>query len=716
MPSVSKSTLTKSERARPGWPLLIALAGAAFVLGGFASGYVNDAEGFNATVLTTTLFIKAVAHGDNPLWTDLLGLGLPQPFRISLIQHPLGFLFVLLPPLAAMKTIVVLQGLAGTLVCYALCRRLRMSAFVASACALSFILCTSAMQPLFFDDWASNFLSFSLLPFLVWLFVLLSEEQVPRRALGLGIALGVAAGLLIATGIASLVLPYLLVLGVLFCCLPDVIRQQWRALAAAAMVCLLIASGITILLASEFLQFPASAVRSHHANPGLLTHTASALMLQYWDARTMSDFARLVLQDSHRTLGFGPIAAVVALIALFCPLGRFGLRAKLAFIASMIFMVLPPEAFGKVVAATWIFRDGANFFGILLFGLLLSRMAEMERRPLRRIAGLLCVAQCLVLFIAALPPWHRTVENGLHPALRPENLSALEREGAFFRQLRDIVGPTQGRLLMSGDMGQAVRGNALFRDGVVANIGALHGWRIVNAFPRGIATSPLHPDAYLMEGTINVTERNVQDKDFLDVLGIDYVVAWERENVAAELSRVGTIRLSGRSDITVWRNPEAWAPVVELKPDAGNQRLTVNPACGHDRFLCSDFAPVRALRAASPRPSIAQRGGTIAFTVPPAAADRLFLVNTWYRTGWVAQRSDLAVFPLFGQLIGVKVPANVSEVALSYRPTALIWAYAVSTAAIVIAAMLVLILIGAPGLAANGFRGQWPTRARSKMK
>jgi len=713
MSSFSNSPSVKSDRARPGW-LAVALAGAAFVLGGYAFGYVNDVEGFNATSLTTTLFVKAVAQGDNPFWTDLLGLGLPQPFRISLIQHPLGFLFALLPPLAAIKTIVVLQGLAGTLVCYVLCRRLRMPAFVAGACALSFILCTSVLQPLFFDDWPTSFLSFCFLPLLTWLFVLLCEEQSPYRALGLGIALGLASGLLFATGIASLVLPYLLVLSIVFCCPPDVVRRHWRPIAFGAVTCALVASAVFVLLASEYLQFPASAVRDRHSNPGLLTHAASALMLQYGDARSISEFAQLVLQDGHRTVGFGPIAAVATLLALIFPLGPFGLRVKFAFIASLVFMVLPPEVYGSVMTATWVFRDGANFFGILLFGLLLSRVVEIEREGALRLAPMLCLAQCLILFVAALPPWYRTVENGLDPTLRPNNLSALEREGPFFRQLREITGPVQGRLMMSGDLGRAVREYKLFRDGLVANIGALHGWRIVNAFPRGIATSALHPDAHLMEGTINATERNIREKDFLDILGIDYVLAWESETVAAVLRRVGTIRLPGQDDIAVWHNPDAWAPVVELKREARNRQLPLNAGCGHDRFLCADFTPVRELRGDSRVTSAMQRGGTIAFSVQPVASDRLFLVNSWYRPGWSADRADVGVVPLFGQLIGVIVPAGVAEVALTYQPPAVMWAYVVSTAAIVIAALLILLLMRAPHRSAR--RAQAPNSVRSAVK
>lgn len=77
------------------------LVGSALVLGGFAFGHISDVEDFYSTAVGTSLFVNAALRGQNPFWTDLLGLGLPQPFRISLIQHPLAFLFALYEPIMA---------------------------------------------------------------------------------------------------------------------------------------------------------------------------------------------------------------------------------------------------------------------------------------------------------------------------------------------------------------------------------------------------------------------------------------------------------------------------------------------------------------------------------------------------------------------------------------------------------------------------------------
>ena len=59
---------------------------------------------------------------------------------------------------------------------------------------------------------------------------------------------------------------------------------------------------------------------------------------------------------------------------------------------------------------------------------------------------------------------------------------------------------------------------------------------------------------------------------------------------------------------------------------------------------------------------------------PDATNQRLLLVSEMYRPGWraLAPTRDLPVGELLSGLIGIDVPAGVSEVELRYRPTWLI--------------------------------------------
>jgi hypothetical protein len=54
---------------------------------------------------------------------------------------------------------------------------------------------------------------------------------------------------------------------------------------------------------------------------------------------------------------------------------------------------LPRNVYLSVISATWVFRDSVNIFGILLFGLLLSRLAVRRGSLGRFRAHVLCVLQ-----------------------------------------------------------------------------------------------------------------------------------------------------------------------------------------------------------------------------------------------------------------------------------------------------------------------------------
>lgn len=214
-------------------------------LSGYVLGGVGDVEDFNSTGLTTYLFMRSLFAGDNPLWTPLLGLGLPQPFRISLIQHPLGFLFAFLGPLAAIKIIVFAQGLIGAAAFYLLSREFSMPRPVAATCAISYILSTAAVEYLFFDDFFSTFLSYCLYPLIIYAFLLIARAGQGVQVWTPALALGLWIGLLVATGLASHVASYLLVIVAFILVPPDILRLRWVPLAVSALVCTFISLSVS---------------------------------------------------------------------------------------------------------------------------------------------------------------------------------------------------------------------------------------------------------------------------------------------------------------------------------------------------------------------------------------------------------------------------------------------------------------------------------------
>ncbi|PWB64643.1 MAG: hypothetical protein C3F17_06515 [Bradyrhizobiaceae bacterium] len=671
--------------------LLVTVTGALIPLLGYAFGHIRDVEDVYSTTVTTALFVRSLLEGHNPFWTDLLGLGMPQPFRISLVQHPLAILFGLVSPFAAVKIVVVLQGLLGTAFFYLLCRRLGMPCWIAVTCSLSFALCSSTIEFLFIDDFYTAYLSFSLCPVVLYLFLSLIER--PEPAVSSGILLGTSLGLLVATGLASHVLSYLIVIGVFFCVPPSGLRKHWRSLAAAALVAATASSGLVTMLIGEWLRFPDAAARSAHHNPAFVEHVRTALHLPYLNTLggSWSAFHEKSITDPLRVTSFGAIAALAAVAALIVPFGPLGARVKAAFVAAVLCLFLPAGAFANVISATWVFRDSVNVFGILLFGMLASRFATGGRIR-HQVAVMLCIAQVAILTLLGLPRWSEAILNALEPTNRRASQAALEARGLVVN-LKRLVGDTDMRIAMSQELGDRVRRNTLLGSGLLLNVTALDGLRVLNAFPRGIATGDLFPDEALMEGYINTTASNILDKSFLDTLGIGFLVTFDRQSVASGLVRIGTLS-AGVEMLAVWRNPDAWPKVVEVDSAARDRRLPLLPGCGHEGFLCSDFSVVGGLVRSAPRAALSQSAGRIAVGLAAAERDRVLLLNSWYRPGWRSEDPRVTVTPVFGHLLGVLVPAGVDEFALVYRPPAVVWSYAVSSAtllmglAVAIAALL----------------------------
>lgn len=673
--------------------LVLPIVAGVLILGSYAMGHVFDVEDFNATALTTKLFMDSLLQGDNPFWTSLLGLGLPQPFRISYIQHPLGVLFGVLPAVTAVKVLIIAQGIMAAVSVYLLGRRLLMPPAIASVCAFTFLLCSGSLQYLHIDDWFSSFTSFCFFPLIVLLIVQIGQEHEPTRARLLGVALGTIVGIFVATGLISYTFSIALIATVFALAQPAMILRRVGSLLIALVMTVLIASGIFWLLISELQWATGDVVRSSHHNPEVWQHIHGALglaILALFDTTPFDALTQAVRAESLRTIGFGAVAAVAALAALFVDLGRSARPFKIAFVGAIGLMWLPPEVFGRVVTATWVFRDGVNLFGIILFGVLASRVLQgFGARGRLAVLGA-CALHVVWVTALALPLVARTAMFDPTDGPSRPTVAGLEHPGSLIEQLRTLAPPEDGRLVMSRDLADQVLRRRLFRDGVVANTLALHGYQVVSAWARGISTGALYPDMALLEGIVSATDGNLTDRAFLDVLGIATVLTWEGEAVDPSLQRRGTIETLDGRRIVVWHNPKAWPAAVALRHEPAIASPTKGASCGHDRFLCADFSSLHAAAAQRPVAESASSGGTIAIRIDPADEATVLLVNTWYRPAWRAVQTGADVFPLGGQLIGVRVPAGLSSITLQYCPTGLITCYLIGTLAIIVGAMVLM--------------------------
>src|SRR5262245_21365781 len=143
--------------------LLALLAGVLVVFLPFCLGSVADTEEFYSTAIPMTLAFRALADGASPFWTPLLGLGMPQPFRISYLLHPLGPAFAIGPEFG-MNVLTGAHLALAAVATYALALALGITRPIAVLCAVSALLSTTILQVIYHDNWFTHVVSWSLLP------------------------------------------------------------------------------------------------------------------------------------------------------------------------------------------------------------------------------------------------------------------------------------------------------------------------------------------------------------------------------------------------------------------------------------------------------------------------------------------------------------------------------------------------------------------------
>ena len=662
------------DRTRHQPALAVVLVAVVIALLPYWLGSVPDYEEYYGTAIPMTLAFRALADAASPFWTPLLGIGMPQPFRISYLMHPLGAAFAVGPEFG-MIVLTSVHLAIGAVATYYLAIYLGISRLVAVLCAISALFSTTITQILYFDDWFTHVVTWSLVPVSALLLLRLLDATDRTSVAFYALALGLTVGFQMSTALIIRSIFYVLLLAPLALARPVATFHRIGWLAAAALVALVCGSTNFLVLFNELWRADPAAMRARHGDFSVAQHMWGAFVQPF---AVLAGTAPPPANETLRVIGFGPIFAFFALIQVFRPASDPNVRAiAVALVASIVFMLLPQSAY-LYVLFTWAFRDGVNLYGILLAGVLLTSIRPWIVR------GALGAAQCFLVFAAAAPLWTQNLTHAFAPD--PKTKTTV-RELARRSELIAALQTPAARVLLAPRF--RAEWQPFARDGISHNSLPLHGVAVVNAFARGIATSPLHPDFALLEGNISAGPTTLFDADLLNVLGITHVLALPEDTYGAGLTVERMVRGREGQDVLILRNYAAWPRAVWVDEAALGVALRRRPDCGHDRFLCADFAPVVAHRQAGPPIDVVERYGTIRIRVPSSDTARIMMLSTWYRPGWWIRPAGATMFPMFEQLTAVRVPPGVTDIRLSYLPAVRLWSH--------VAAGIVL-LIGTVGL------------------
>lgn len=641
--------------------LVLALASAAPVLlvTTFLTGSAADDEEFRWVVLSTLLFVRALADGTAFTWTSLLGFGVPQPMVPNFQMHPLAPLLAAVPPATWVRMVYATHTVVGAIGMWRLARMLQLTPVTRAVCVFTFLLATPTQNYALTDFWPSHYVTWMSAPWLLMLAWRLLEST-GRDLARVSVLLGICAGLVLATSNPAHILVYgtviLPVLGVRW----RAVVVRWPGMLLAAAIALAITGPNLVQLAAERAVFA--------ENLGLIKTTDPLPASAAWDV-----FLRPLPASDHvweidvvsrgtRVLFFGGPFAALSLVGLFL-LGRkhLDLAIGTALPAVLLFTPLLPLTF----ISRFHYRDPTVLCAIPLAGLAADYLLRLPRA--RWAAIVLLTAQVFVVAAAASP---------FLGAYRDERQAMWFEAATAATPAVDRLLPLLsrgGRLAYSPQVDYEISRRERVLDGFGVNGLAYRGVSLVNGSFKAVSTDVLWPDDYLFYGRIRIPRQLAESDDGLDLLGIRYLLAKMEEPVAPGLRRVATIPSAYRDPLLLYENPDAWPGAFVIDNGVAHiPSLPVHPDCSNDRLLCKDLTPLARLRRPE-QVEMTRRGPQIRVNVASSSDPRLLVVSEMFRPEWVA-RDESAPLPTVSVgpgLLGVPLPAGASTVTLEYRPTLL---------------------------------------------
>jgi hypothetical protein len=185
-----------------------------------------------------------------------------------------------------------------------------------------------------------------------------------------------------------------------------------------------------------------------------------------------------------------------------------------------------------------------------------------------------------------------------------------------------------------------------------------------------VSTGTISPDERMFYARLRAPQPLLESDAGLDVLGIRYVVATSNDAVAPGLQPRGTVPDRRDGTLVVYENSNPWPDVFVVDAMSEQTELPAYPGCSHTRLTCRDFAAMAGLRRATDGLLVRRREGRFDIRMIPAGEPRLLVVSQMFRPDWMAtgDGQPLTATSVFGGLIGVRVPPNVTSIALRYRP------------------------------------------------
>jgi hypothetical protein len=623
-----------------------------------------DYEGLFSEVASTYLHGQSLKEGVYPFWNHLVGFGVPQTAPKTLTHHPFILLTMYLSMDWALTIFYIFHIYAGITGFWVLCNFLRFNKIVVYLCVFTYAFSPASLNYFFRDFWPTHVVMWTILPWVVLIFLRLISSETKQQALIYSILLGLLGGLTAINGH----------LGHLSCILVAFVGfalGEWRRslknagwILLSLLISSLIVAPTIYAMSLEFLNLPNSDKRVQPMG----SLNIWSLWLWPFDNPSWYSYASNYRDPS---IG-GPFLILTFFGILFRNLrGRFHSGFFTGVIFGVVFWFLPQDGL-FIFSGNLPIRDPLIIFSILIAG---SALTSLNKRylkpPFRQIINLLIVLQVLVISYGALKFTGEFVGKTLtYMSGQPTPImrTYLQPRG-IYDFLRRSQSQTPGRILLTRSVEESIGRN---RDFIKHGVFALWNLPVVNGKFFGYSYHQFHPNLKKTIGQITASMDMFSNQALLNVLGIRYIVGTGQDVFPDFLQKIGERQGPDDLVLSIYENHTAWPKATLLNSAVAQvSTLPLREGCGHPGLLCSDWSLIenaRILSNGEPKSHIDWSG--IHVELPDFEGEIFLFINEHYRPGWKVELGELTemVTPFLDSLIGVHIPSGIKTLRLAYRP------------------------------------------------
>jgi hypothetical protein len=670
-------------------------------------------EELNYSLYPLILWVKQVLNGETPLWCFNAGLGIPWPVPHTMSHTPLMLLFGFFPAYVALAFLLTVHIALQSFFTLRLCAYFKLTPIISMVVLVS-VLLAAPMEYLIASDAAAVYLSWTLLPIILYALLKLLDSTSLAHLLGYSSLLAFSVGYGIVNGHTGMFSPYLISLFILALSQYKSVIHRWPWFLFSAILGLGIGAEKIYILAYELSYFGSHVPRMQYSfeqslRAGLWNLFLKPILLSKHIFSTNYMDKLIRVNSVSRALTFGsPLCTILLSSYAFFWLWYKKMWSTIPAIQKGMWLTLgfcffaqftPKFLLPNFISASWSFRDPAILIGLLLAGIICDTWLRPRLRP--ALYYWLLGIHLILLVISALC-FHYNINWRSDNQGKPSRLYNALSMGMPKYPLHEMldralechkdksVCKEQSRRVVYDGLAAFYAHRSIFPEsGLHLNSLPLYGYSEVSFLTKGLSLDAIHPSSYKPYGMITTLSFPLssykpdeydwvqQSPALLNILGIRAVVGKDYGTHPKNgLLRVGVLNSEGiypYEKLAVYANPTAFPNAFFVNSlELANVKRNGKCPEGENSLTCMDFSQLVASTNPWSGPiHVKETMNRISMRFTPSSQSRVALMSYMWRPEWKAKGAKID--PFYG-LIKLTIPPHTSSATLEYDPVLFIYA------------------------------------------